>query len=386
LLTTGCAEARQDFQDRRYLVTPKDSRSESIWMDRYNEAARTAEKQERERRDQERAAKDQRIAKVVAREAAARRSAWPTLSPPDVPPVQDPAVFAAFEALRLRAEAEAKIDEGAERRPSWAPPLLLGEELALACLELGYLTGDDKWIARLRAEFSTPRRSGQWLRRHRSTLPLEGIQCRGFSLWAGASRGPQSNLLFEAQREQSGTWRFGPRDFAPSYYPNPHHRESEWERHVRAREALRSEREHWEKGGQIIEGRLRQIADGIAEHTDRIAAIDAEDANKADAYYTQRELRQRALTLARARVLDFIGAPDAQMQIAARLWGHCCICGKALTDPLSLERGIGPDCFARRVDLIHRCAKEGRPPEIIALISGMPVEFVATLLSEERAR
>jgi uncharacterized protein DUF6011 len=95
-------------------------------------------------------------------------------------------------------------------------------------------------------------------------------------------------------------------------------------------------------------------------------------------------MRQRALELARARVLEFVGAPDAQMMTAARLWGHCCICGKALTDPVSLERGIGPDCFADRVDYIRRSASAGRSPEKIAAVAGMSLEFVSAILEERR--
>jgi len=74
------------------------------------------------------------------------------------------------------------ITEDAERRPSWAPPLVLEEELANICYELGYLTDDNKWIARFWATFATPKRSGRWLREHVSNLPLTCLSCRGFSI------------------------------------------------------------------------------------------------------------------------------------------------------------------------------------------------------------
>ena len=35
---------------------------------------------------------------------------------------------------------------------------------------------------------------------------------------------------------------------------------------------------------------------------------------------------------------------DEQMREGGRFCGHCCICGKALTDPISIELGIGPEC------------------------------------------
>jgi hypothetical protein len=68
--------------------------------------------------------------------------------------------------------------------------------------------------------------------------------------------------------------------------------------------------------------------------------------------------------LAQARMLDFVGAPDAQMQMAGRLWGHCCRCGKALTDPVSLERGIGPDCYDNILFGIRTWAVPGNPTKL----------------------
>jgi hypothetical protein len=85
-------------------------------------------------------------------------------------------------------------------------------------------------------------------------------------------------------------------------------------------------------------------------------------------------------------VLDFIGAPDVQMQAAGRLWGHCCICGKELTDPISLERGIGPECLGHRIDGIKQLAAEGRRPEIIAAIVGMSLGFVNEVMGELTGR
>ena len=93
-------------------------------------------------------------------------------------------------------------------------------------------------------------------------------------------------------------------------------------------------------------------------------------------------LRQRARDLARERVLDFIGAPGAQIQTAARLWGHCAICGRGLTDPLSLERGVGPECIERVTDAIRFLAREGSSRENISLITGMLMDFIEEVLKE----
>jgi hypothetical protein len=73
------------------------------------------------------------------------------------------------------------------------------------------------------------------------------------------------------------------------------------------------------------------------------------------------------------------------MQLAGHLIGRCCICGHELTDPISLERGIGPECIRQRIaaiwDADRDCSKEE-----IALSTGMPIDFVTKVLSEPRPR
>lgn len=74
-----------------------------------------------------------------------------------------------------------------------------------------------------------------------------------------------------------------------------------------------------------------------------------------------------------ARVKDGEQPKLAQMHLAARLCGHCC-CFKELTNPVSLERGIGPDCLGHRVNFICTCASE--LVDWLAWITGMPHDFV----------
>jgi hypothetical protein len=117
LLNAGCAVEKEYWGGKRGLVIPFGSHG-SYWLDCYNAAERAAELQERERRQQEWKAETKRVTEAITREYVARRCAWPILREQKLPPVQDASVFAAFEALRVRAETEVKVQEDAERRSS----------------------------------------------------------------------------------------------------------------------------------------------------------------------------------------------------------------------------------------------------------------------------
>ncbi len=369
LLRAKCAEMDEPTFDGRPRF--KGPGGESYWFNRYNEAEEATKVAEWERLRQageERRWREQAAiaAAYKAKRAAARAEAEP------IAPNQssDPAAFEVFEALRERAEVDVSISSEAERqrRPSWAPPLIIEGELLDACRELGYLGKDDKPIVRLWAQFADPKKKGTSLREQRSRHPLAGIVCRGFQLHAGSERGPLASMLFEAQREENGEWRFGPKVYVSDDGPRSP-RSHEWERLIRAREG--------------------QLSPADTERIDReIAAIDAKDLADQRAYRRRQWLWQRAIELAKARVLEFAGAPGLQMQAASRLWGHCFNCGKELTDPISLERGIGPDCLVGKVYYIRSMAPYlGRvapwlvPPrtvtaEYIVFSSAMPREFV----------
>ena len=114
--------------------------------------------------------------------------------------------------------------------------------------------------------------------------------------------------------------------------------------------------------------------------------IDAEDVTQAERCYEQQRLRAWVIELAGDRVLDFAGAPGAQMQCAGRLCGQCFNCWKELTDPVSLELGIGPDCLDRKVRYIRWAKREGHRVERIAFLSGMPLEFVNATSPDEVQR
>jgi hypothetical protein len=190
-----------------------------------------------------------------------------------------------------------------------------------------------------------------------------------------------SQILFEAQRTESAAnlWQFGPNVWWRSH-ESPKARK--WEQLVR-------ERAKFQKGGAYEHDYPpEQIESRIDALSQQITAIDAEDLAAAEAHTRRGQLRQRVVELARLRVLNFIGAPDVQMQLAGRLSGNCYVCFKLLTDPLSLERGIGPDCFQHRIDHIRLVAADlresGRPIEawVIAGRTFLPTAFVAEVLKE----
>jgi hypothetical protein len=376
IVRTGHAENGETWDGVRRVSLR--SGGNSLWFNRYNVAEREADRRDQERRREEYETEQKREQEALEQAVAARRAALPARPLRQAQHASpDPAVFAAFERLRQRAEAAIAADTDGKRRPSWAPPLLLGEELAEACLELGYLTIDDKWIGRLWAEFASPKQSGKYLRENVSAHPLHGIFCRGFQLFAGGSRQSVSKLLFEAQRREDGTWRFG-----PSLYPSQYHSPcaSEWSRLIRERARLHHEIEHY--ADSLSGGRRIQIDGRLAELGREIECIDAADATATEKHDGRQRLKQRVLDLAQVRVKDFIGAPDTQMQAASRLCGNCCCCWKELTDPVSLERGIGPDCYANMLAYIRGLAGPGCSPEHISIKVGVSIDFVNKLIGE----
>jgi hypothetical protein len=365
IIAAGVAEINNGFDGKRWLNVPHNS----IWFDRYNVAERTAYQENAERRRVEEQARAERVNAATIAAVRAKREVINTLRRP-VPEADTSRLQAgtdAFEALRQRAEAAVAIEADRQRRPSWAPPLTLEGELLELCRALNYLAPDDPPIARLWAGYADPKQSGRVLRESISTLPLAGIECRGFQLFASPERGNIGDLLFEAQRTKTGAWRFGPTLYMSAYYsPRAH----EWERLIRQRAQIEDRRA------------LNEGHPGESEEAERltrlIAEIDAKDLTEASKHQKYSEQRTRALQLAQQRVLEFIGAPDAQMRLAARLCGHCCCCFRELTDPISLERGIGPDCYQNIVEYIRACATE--PISWLTMRTGMPANFVAEII------
>ena len=247
-------------------------RGNRLSFDRYNAAACAAERQARERTNEEYGQRQRRESEAVRAAELARRDVM--RAPPTPRSVRDPAqdakAYAAFEELRERAETDVARDTAnASTGPVGRRLYIIEGELLEVCIELGLLRADDKPIARLWAAFADPRKPGQVLREHNPQHGMPEIACRGFQLHAGGERGPTSDILFEAQREPSGAWQFGPsRDHRD--YHSPRHRE--WERLVRERERYR----------EIDPRQIPQL-------DEQIAAIDAKDAAAAQAHNAGRD-------------------------------------------------------------------------------------------------
>jgi hypothetical protein len=202
LLKAGCTETWEDHRGDKHLR----GFDRHFWLDCYNVAKRAAEKEEQERQSQEWAAQRERADEAVKLAHQAREKAVGDI--PFSAPAQstDPEVYQALDTLRQQAETDVSFDDDIEqrqRRPTWAPPLIIEGELLEICRELGYLTPKDQPVARLWAIFADPRASRRHLREHVSQHSLLGIECRAFQLHPGNERQSVDAILFEAQRTDS---------------------------------------------------------------------------------------------------------------------------------------------------------------------------------------
>jgi hypothetical protein len=289
-----------------------------------------------------------------------------------------------LDALRIQAEIET-VERSPNKRPTWAPAVVLDGELLELCHKVEYLTPDDKPVARLWAIFADPKRKGSVIRATYSQHVLPGIRCRGFELRAGIAH--DGGRMTSALMDRDGSWsaghvRWGHSDLKrmrywashyehnigdirralqPSKAPHSLSLEQVYERSIargdseeRARflvEYMRTdnakqlarweERERKKQNPAFVESMRTREADTAARLAKLQRDIDKEKANP--------DWRYRALTrlteLATARLLAFGGNPQIERERGAMVTGACYICGKTLTDKLSLERGIGPECI-----------------------------------------
>ena len=190
---------------------------------------------------------------------------------------------------------------------------------------------------------------------------------------AGGERGATSDILFEAQRVESGEWQFGPRISTYDYHSPRCH---DWERAIAERERLQS--------GGFSYLSPDEVSAGVARATKRIAEIDEQDRIAAAKFYRGQQLRVRVVELATARVLDFAARP-VQMALAGRLWGlfSTAVARSLIRSPRTRHR---PECLGHAIQYIRDLHDDGVEIPRIARKSGMPEDFVTAVLAEPRPK
>jgi Family of unknown function (DUF6011) len=219
----------------------------------------------------------------------------------------------ALDVLREKATEIAAMTANSgtrTRRPSFAPALLLGDDLVKMLRELEWLGAEDKTVARLWSTFTTPRRGP--------------VRCEGFRLRAGQEHNGKTmwwaqyfdkeSVLANIQRQIETTNDPGYIKYLYNALDVTEQRRGGW-----------SFGPHW----------TSYIWRGV----DLLPVV------------------KKVEELSQTRVMEFAGAPAEQMRAAGRYCGHCAICGKALTEPKSLELGIGPEC-RRKFALLHGLTSE----------------------------
>jgi hypothetical protein len=260
-----------------------------------------------------------------------------------------------WDALRVRADTE--VAQAADtRRPSWGPPLLLGLDLLEVTEELGWFGLDDPVVARLWGTFFDPRD------RHRPVWAApETHACTGFRLRMvkradADSEAKRGKVLVTADKHyRTGEWRIG-----PDWYPPEHYAPKPWtprepkaavseatlrKRAKQAQELAELDRAYAAERGVTLEAFRAEIAADREAWNQRALQQRQERAAPA---MRQAELLIRSRDLGLARIATLVaaaGAFERELAAGSAQLSVCMNCGRALTDPQSVERGVGPDCF-----------------------------------------
>ena len=240
-----------------------------------------------------------------------------------------------LDALRIQAEIET-ADRSTTKRPTWAPAIVLDGELLKLCRELEFLKPDDKPVARLWAVFADPKREGAAVRTTFSRHVLPGVRCRGFEMRAGTKH--NGHRMTNALMSALGSWNVGHLYWRRSNIDRLHRRVRHYESRIEGIHQILA-KPPWV--GQDLAHCIERL------HKDEADAVVGLEKLRQDIF--KAETRHKALTrmteLATLRLVQFTGDPQVERTRGSQLTGSCCICGKTLTDKISLERGIGPECI-----------------------------------------
>jgi hypothetical protein len=209
-----------------------------------------------------------------------------------------------LDELKRIAEEIAVFNHKLSRRPTWAPRLQPTDEMTALCHELKLLNVEDESVMRLWADFTDPRRGV--------------VRCRGFELCAGTKRGEK--IWIAQYHDKQAVIAYLQQRIEKTPYPEVR---DKYERALRSTEEKQG---GWSFGPQWARYTGPYRSGQQSWNEERLPKY------------------IRLYELGGQRVAAFCEAPEKQMQAAGKFYGHCCICGKALTDPISIEYGIGPEC------------------------------------------
>jgi len=194
---------------------------------------------------------------------------------------------------------------------------------------------------RLWARFASATKVGTMLRTEVGKLPMPEARVRAFELRVGVDHsGP---YVLRTQRGLNGRWWVGHSQrqlFAGGLEWQQIREElARQNQNRRFYEFLSAERQkRGDEPDPVEENKLQQCRQRIAE-------LEPRDAELRAAHEAHNKRYERLHELACQRVSAFAGNPYPQMIAGAHVTGNCAICGRQLTDPTSVERGIGPECY-----------------------------------------
>jgi hypothetical protein len=227
----------------------------------------------------------------------------------------------ALQTLALNETAQQR-ELPPNRRPSWAPSIAFLAELR-GELEQLHLVDTDPRFGRI------------WSIWGRSA---GGFKLVKFELRAGKSKHgrPITDAAFYGDK-----WHIGP----PFY---KRHRDEQLDQRYTWEEIESSERESilkWDNRltPEEVETRLLKRIKDVLQYLDRLDRLETEyqEGLKSDA------LNERLRDLGLAEIVRLVTAPDDVMHGGALLSGICRRCGRTLTNPESVVRGIGPECIKK---------------------------------------
>jgi hypothetical protein len=214
-----------------------------------------------------------------------------------------------LDVLRLKAEQIAVFNHKLSRRPTCAPRLQPTDEMTALLRELKWLNAEDKSVVRLWAIFTDPRRGR--------------VQCRGFQLCAGVKHDRKKKIWSAQYHDKQAVTSWLQQRIEQTSYSDVQ------DKYQHALQCTEAKHGGWSFGPQWGPCRNAYSPELQRWNNERLPK-----------YLRLRELANQL-------VADLCDAPEKQIQAAGRFYGHCCICGRALTDPISLEYGIGPECRGR---------------------------------------